>query len=103
MHWFLKESVNMRYESPKLLSTESMIRPKDLSDDELHRQTLFLSKKEQELTLIVLDYLAEVFRRRVFAIRGYSSLWDYCVKYLGYSEPCASLRIKALELLTAVE
>jgi hypothetical protein len=59
-------------------------------------------QRERECTALVLRYLREVERRRLYLERGYSSLYAYCTKKLGYSEPEAMLRIQAMRLVRAV-
>ncbi len=73
-----------------------------ISDDELHSQTLTASNNEKVATLALLEHLAEVNSRRLFAIRGYSSLWEYCHKALSYSEAQASDRVNAVKLMIKV-
>ncbi|MBI1861063.1 MAG: HNH endonuclease [Deltaproteobacteria bacterium] len=46
----------------------------------------------------VLDYLAEVDRRRLWLHEGYASLYDFCIRYLGYSEGETHRRIQACRL-----
>lgn len=48
----------------------------------------------------MLEYLREVDRRRLYADFGHSSLWDFCIVELGYSEGCASRRIASMRLLS---
>jgi hypothetical protein len=73
-----------------------------LTDDELHSRTLEIAKKEQQLTMLTIGHLHEVSRRRLYAKRGFSSVFDYAVKALGFSEPGAAERIHAMRLLDAV-
>ena len=75
---------------------------RSLSDDELLARTREVARREQDLTVQVIAHLEEVGRRRLFAARGYSSLFDYAVKGLGYSEPAASQRVAAMRLARAV-
>ena len=72
------------------------------SDEELHSCTIKASANEKEATLILLEYLAEVDRRRLYALRGYSSLWDYVHKALQYSESQTSDRVNAVRLIAKV-
>lgn len=44
----------------------------------------------------MLEYLSEVATRRLFAIYGYGSLWEYVHKELNYSEAQTSDRISAM-------
>ncbi|MBI1860980.1 MAG: HNH endonuclease [Deltaproteobacteria bacterium] len=54
--------------------------------------------KEKIQTSCVLDYLAEVDRRRLWLKEGYASLYDFCIRYLGYSEGETHRRIQACRL-----
>src|SRR6185503_9913806 len=76
-----------------------MMNHKHLSNQELHQQTLHAAKTEQRATYQLLQYLREVEARKLFAQRGYDSLFAYVVKELKYSEACASERIAAMRLL----
>ena len=66
-----------------------------LSDSELLSEFELLSAKENQTTVELLLYLAEVEERRLFVPAGYSSLFDYCVRRLRYSEPAAVRRISS--------
>lgn len=70
-----------------------------LSDQALLRQTLLLVKREKEILSEILAHLEEVRRRRLFCDLGYGSLFQYCIKQLGYSEDQAYRRINALKLV----
>lgn len=75
---------------------------KNLTHDELHSHTVSAATDEKNATLKLLEYLAEVDRRRLYAIRGYSSLWLYVHRELNYSEAQASERIAAMRLMVRV-
>src|SRR3989338_3174188 len=75
---------------------------RSLNDDELLTRTREVARREQELTLEVVAHLEEVARRRLFAARGYWSLFEYAGKALGYCEPAASQRVAAIRLARAV-
>jgi len=70
-----------------------------LSDQALLQQTLLLVKREKELLSDILLHLREVHKRRLFCDLGFGSLFQYCVKVLGYSEDQAYRRINALKLV----
>ncbi|MFH1017835.1 MAG: hypothetical protein V1798_06580, partial [Pseudomonadota bacterium] len=72
---------------------------KSLTNSELHQRTIELAKKEQQTTLELLNHLHEVERRKLFAEKGYGSLWDYVQRALGYSENQAYERISAMRLM----
>ncbi len=69
------------------------------SDQELHHQTLTLAQKERATTLALLEHLSEISRRKLYARRGFASLWEYTVKALGYSDSQACERIRAMEFM----
>jgi hypothetical protein len=70
-----------------------------LSDQVLLERTSGLVKEERRVTLWVLWHLREIERRRLFAERGFDSLFTFCTRGLGYSEGAASRRILAMRLL----
>ena len=69
-----------------------------LPDQVLLEQTRMLARHEQALQLCVLDHLREIDARRLYLRRGYSSLFDYTVRELHYTEAAAWRRIKAMRL-----
>ena len=69
-----------------------------LSDRELLRQTGTLVRHERHLQGAVIDHLAEIDARRLYLQRGCSSLFDYAVRELGYSDAAAGRRIGAVRL-----
>ncbi len=79
-----------------------MINLQSLSDVNLLSQIRSLAAEERKLTTQVLELLREVERRRLFAGQGFSSLFEYAVKELGYSEASASRRINSMRLLKDV-
>ncbi|MCA9522360.1 MAG: HNH endonuclease [Myxococcales bacterium] len=66
-----------------------------LSDDELIGRTRELAQKERRALAELLAHLGEMDARRLYARFAASSLFDYCVRELGFSEPQAFLRIRA--------
>ncbi len=72
---------------------------KNLSNEALLAETKLYVQKEREMTLLVLHHLKEVERRRLFASLGYSSLFDYVTRELGYCAASACRRIDAMRLL----
>jgi hypothetical protein len=72
---------------------------KKLKNEELLQRTKYLAVKERKITLQILHHLQEISRRRLFAERGYSSLFKYATKELGYSDASAMRRLQAMELL----
>ena len=69
-----------------------------LSDRELLRATSTLVRHERHLQGAVIDHLAEIDARRLYLQRGCSSLFDYAVRELGYSDAAAGRRIGAVRL-----
>ena len=74
-----------------------------LSDDRLLEQTKELSGIEHHLEVVVIDHLREIQKRRLYLRRGFSSLFDYAVRELGYSDAAAWRRIKAMRLCADVD
>ena len=69
-----------------------------LSDRELLRETRNLVRHERHLQGAVIDHLTEIEARGLYLQRGFSSLFDYAVRELGYSDAAAARRIGALRL-----
>ena len=69
-----------------------------LSDRELLRATSTLVRHERHLQGAVIDHLSEIEARRLYLRRGCSSLFDYAVRELGYSDAAAGRRIGAVRL-----
>ena len=67
-----------------------------LSNSQLLDATFRLAADERRITLAVLEHFREVERRKAYADLGYSSLPEYAVKHLHYSEGSASRRIAAM-------
>ena len=81
--------------APGLISSLS-----GLPDQVLLAHTRSLVLHEQALQLAVLDHLREIQARHLYLRLGFSSLFDYAVRELGYSEGAAWRRIKAMRLCT---
>ena len=73
-----------------------------LSNKELLSHTKLLVQKERNIHIQVLRHLAEIDSRKLFFKQGFSSLFDYAVRELGYSEGAAYRRIKAMKLCCAL-
>ena len=74
-----------------------------LSDDRLLERTKELSGVEHHLEVVVIDHLREIHKRRLYLRSGFSSLFDYAVRELGYSDAAAWRRIKAMRLCAEVD
>ena len=74
-----------------------------LTDDALLAQTRKLARIEQQLNVTVIDHLREIEARRLYLRRGFSSLFDYAVRELGYTDSAASRRINAMRLCKEFE
>lgn len=100
----LKSRVTTVGMKPFPVSHSSLPSPSDfelpsLSSDELVSETKRLVCEERRIGLDVLAHLREVDRRRLYLERGHSSLFSFCLRELGYSEPQAQLRIDAMRAL----
>jgi hypothetical protein len=58
-----------------------------------------LVDEERKLTVRILHYLKEIEARKLHLEAGFSSLFEYCVKELGYSEGSAHRRLSAMRLI----
>ncbi len=72
---------------------------KELTDLELTERIETLRSKERVITLKFLLHLGEFDIRKLYLELGYSSLFDYCVRKLGYSESSAYRRIESARCL----
>lgn len=70
-----------------------------ISDKQLLKDIKIKVGEERKLSLEVLHHLCEIEKRRLFADIGYSSLFEYTTKELGYSDPAAMRRINSSRLL----
>ncbi|MBY0370302.1 hypothetical protein K2X33_06415 [bacterium] len=78
------------------------MKSKKLEKKELLAEIKSWVKKEKQATLIVLEYLSEIDRRQIWQEEGYSSLHDFCTRYLGYSEGEAARRMHAARCVEQV-
>ncbi len=76
--------------------------PKSLSNEALLTKTKELVVEERKLTTSILWHMHEIQTRRLYAEKGYGSLFEYAVQALGYSEAAAGRRIAAMRLLVEV-
>lgn len=75
---------------------------KHLTDKTLLADLKFLVTREREFLTKILHHLKEIDARKLYSDLGFSSLFDYCVRELGYSEGEAVRRIQAARLLADV-
>ena len=75
---------------------------KNTPDTTLLRVIKNLVQEEREILSQVLWHLREIDRRKLYADQKCSSLFDYCVKVLKYSEGQASRRVNACRLLKEI-
>lgn len=66
-----------------------------LSDSEIVSGSQAARAQEHGGTIAILGFIAEVDRRKIYLTMGYSSLFDYCTKFLEESESAANRRITA--------
>ena len=73
-----------------------------LSDDQLLAQTGTLAQLDRQLQVFVIDHLLEIEARALYLRRGFSSLFDYVTRGLGYSDGAAYRRIGTMKLCAQV-
>jgi hypothetical protein len=74
----------------------------ELSDDELLFATEREFTVERKASLNILSYLKEISARKLYAKRGFPSLFWMLIRYFRQSESAAHQRLKALELMLEV-
>ncbi len=72
---------------------------KNLSDQKLVENLHGLITEERQVLIQILGHLAEICRRRLHSKLGYSSLFTFCVKELGYTESQAQRRVLAMRAI----
>lgn len=70
-----------------------------LSNNYLANSFRDLVQKERQITAQVLACIAEIDRRKLYAEKGYSSLFDFLVRDYGYSPGAAMRRVDGARLL----
>lgn len=73
-----------------------------LTDRVLLTSTKELAQEYRDVTTKLLHHLKEIESRKLYSELGYSSLFSYVVKELGFSEASAARRIKAAEMLKQI-
>lgn len=73
-----------------------------VTDKTLLKDTKDLVLKEREFLTKILHHLKEIDVRKLYSDLGYSSLFAYCIRELGYSESNAYRRIQACRMLAAI-
>lgn len=61
-----------------------------------------LAAEERHITAEVIRLLEEVDRRKIFALKGYSSLFEFATKELGYSDSSAQRRISSMRIIKQI-
>lgn len=75
---------------------------KKSSSDDLNHHLKTLAQQERELLHHIILTVKEIDSRKLYLKMGFSSLFDYLVKHIGYSEGAAQRRIDAARLLRDV-
>ena len=70
-----------------------------LSNEEVKEGIIKLRNQERDCELDLLHHLVEIEKRDLHLAWGYSSLFTYLVNSLGYSEACASRRVRVGRLI----
>ena len=74
-----------------------------IKDENLLLDCKLAVQTEKQSTARVLEYLAEIDKRRLWLREGFSSLYDFCIRFLNYSEGETHRRIQACRLSARVE
>jgi len=73
---------------------------KYLRDKVLLAQTDYLVNEERQNTILILRHIREIEIRRLFIDLGFSSMYEYCIKHLKYSEGQTQRRLSSARLFT---
>jgi 5-methylcytosine-specific restriction endonuclease McrA len=73
-----------------------------LEKSDLLKRTQDLAAIERHTTLELIEHLREIERRMLFLELGYSTLFEFAVKHLAFSEGSAQRRISAMRLIQDV-
>jgi hypothetical protein len=71
----------------------------NISTSQLFIQLKELRKTERHTLAQIITHLQEIQRRRAYAKKGYSTLFKYLTRELGYSDSAAGRRMQALKLV----
>ena len=103
MNNFASDCLNRPYLTDiKLTADLSDTPPADLTDGDLLDRTRALIFDEKRLLHLILDHIREIEDRKLYAARGYSSLFAFVVEGLGYDEASAYRRIAAVRAIRDV-
>jgi hypothetical protein len=86
----------------KFKKEQEMINLKCKSQEILLFELKNMVSEERKLLIQVLRYLREIQDRKVYLDLAYPSMFEFCVKYLGYSEGAAQRRISAMRLIKEI-
>ncbi len=75
---------------------------KSLDNGTLIEEIRKAAKNEQDLTLQVIELISEINRRKIFLKLGFSSLFDFVTKDLGYEPSSAMRRIQAARAISEI-
>ncbi len=91
--------MNSGRNSNPLNRADSVSLLKKLTSNELLLRAKGLAGEERAVTVLLISHLAEIQSRRLFAEIGFSSMWEFCTKYLLLSEGAAQRRIQTMRLI----
>lgn len=74
----------------------------DRTNEQLLTSLKSLRAKERETLSKIISHLQEIERRRAYCALGYSNLFRYLTRELGYSDSAAARRMQALKLVKRV-
>ena len=70
-----------------------------MNHNEIVNNLKSLVREERKITGEILNHLRTIEAQKIFASLGHSSLFEFCMKELGYSEGAAQRRISAMRLI----
>ncbi len=68
----------------------------------LHEKILSLVAEERRVTVNIIEHLQDIYNDKLYVRWGFSNLFDYMTRALGYSESCAYRRVNAVKLANQI-
>lgn len=72
---------------------------KDWTDQKLWDATVALADEERRISVEIIRHLQEIRRRRLYAARGFSTMWMFLTKELKLSEPATQQRLAVMRAI----
>jgi hypothetical protein len=97
------EQLEMHFQKPETNQEPLILRElarelRLVPNEELLTRFGYVVQTERKITHVVLKYLAEIERRKLYLERGYQSMYRFLIDHYGYSESAAGRRIESARI-----